>query len=127
APGATPETEPALNDLVIRALAYYEDFVKPTKAFRQPSPEERVAMEDLIGRLTDVEDDADAETLQSAVFAAGRENGFENLRDWFKALYECLLGQSQGPRMGGFIKLYGKAETIALIKQSLDGQLAAAD
>ncbi|MEM7570965.1 MAG: lysine--tRNA ligase, partial [Pseudomonadota bacterium] len=126
APGATPQSEPELNDLVIRALAYFEDFVKPSKAFRQPTQAERVAMQDLIDQLAALPEEVDAETLQSAVFAAGRENGFDNLRDWFKALYECLLGQSQGPRMGGFIKLYGKAETIALLQQSLDGQLAAA-
>ncbi|MEM7570800.1 MAG: lysine--tRNA ligase [Pseudomonadota bacterium] len=126
APGASAQSEPELNNLVVRALAYYEDFVKPTKAFRQPTQDERVAMEELIKQLEALPADADAEMLQSAVFAAGRENGFDNLRDWFKALYECLLGQSQGPRMGGFIKLYGKAETIALIKDSLDGKLAAA-
>ena len=39
------------------------------------------------------------------------EHGFEPLRDWFKALYEVLLGQSQGPRFGGFIALYGVDET----------------
>lgn len=122
--GATPQSDPELNDLVGHAIAYYDDFIKPTKQFRAPSDEERVAMEDLKAQLATLDDKSDAETFQSAVFAAGRENGFENLRDWFKGLYECLLGQSQGPRMGGFIALYGRSETIALIEKSLDGSLS---
>jgi len=37
------------------------------------------------------------------------------------ALYEILLGQSQGPRMGSFIALYGLKETAALIRRVLAG------
>ena len=50
---------------------------------------------------------------------AGKEHEFENLRLWFQALYEVLLGQSQGPRFGGFIALYGVEETATLIEEAL--------
>mgnify|MGYP001999034575 FL=1 len=60
------------------------------------------------------------EALQSLVFACGRER-FDPLRDWFKAIYEVLLGASQGPRFGGFIALYGVTETAALIEAALAG------
>ncbi|MEM6681329.1 MAG: lysine--tRNA ligase [Pseudomonadota bacterium] len=123
-PGATAQTHPQLDGLVHHAIAYYDDFIKPAKRFRTPTHDEQVAMQDLLQRLSALPDGSDAEDYQSAVFAAGRENGFEVLRDWFKALYECLLGQSQGPRMGGFIALYGRAETIQLIERSLDGTLS---
>ena len=53
------------------------------------------------------------------VFAVGKDNGFEPLRDWFTALYEVLLGASQGPRFGGFIALYGIDETVRLIERAL--------
>jgi lysyl-tRNA synthetase class 1 len=56
----------------------------------------------------------------------GTDHGFDPLRDWFKALYEVLFGQSQGPRFGGFIALYGVAESIDLIKRGLAGELVAA-
>ena len=56
----------------------------------------------------------------------GKAHNFENLRDWFRALYEILLGQSQGPRMGSFIALYGVAETVALIDRALNGEDLAA-
>jgi len=60
------------------------------------------------------------------VYAIGRDR-FDPLRGWFTALYEVLLGASQGPRFGGFIALYGVAETIALIDLGLAGKLATAD
>jgi lysyl-tRNA synthetase class I len=44
---------------------------------------------------------------------------FESLRAWFQALYEVLLGQSQGPRFGSFVELYGVAETRAMMAEKL--------
>ena len=75
---------------------------------------------DLRNKLSEFKGDRDAEELQSIVFACGREK-FDPLRDWFRALYEVLLGASQGPRFGGFIALYGIEETIELIEKALDG------
>jgi lysyl-tRNA synthetase class 1 len=68
-------------------------------------------------------DFSDEEFLQSIVFAIGKLHDFEPLRDWFTAIYEVLLGASQGPRFGGFIALYGVTETIALIDSALAGEL----
>ena len=76
-------------------------------------------MEDLANRLSSLEGEVDAETLQNLTFEIGKAHEFENLRDWFKALYEVLLGQSQGPRFGGFAALYGVHETARLIKGAL--------
>ncbi len=91
--------------------------------FRAPDAKERGALEDLRARLVAWDQPADPEELQTVVFAVGREHGFEPLRDWFKALYEILLGASQGPRFGGFIALYGVSESIALIDRGLAGEL----
>jgi len=76
-------------------------------------------MMDLHGRLAALDAGVSAELLQNLVFETGKAHGFENLRDWFRALYEVLLGQSQGPRMGSFIALYGVEETCALIRKML--------
>ena len=73
----------------------------------------------MVTRLKVWDGGLDAEALQSMVFAVGKEHGFEPLRDWFTALYEVLLGASQGPRFGGFIALYGVDETVALIEAQL--------
>ncbi|MZR14179.1 lysine--tRNA ligase [Maritimibacter sp. DP07] len=122
APDATPETHPDLDAAAGYAIKYYEDFVAPTKAYRLPTDLEREALEDLRGRLAAWEGGNDAEGLQGEVFACGRER-FEPMRDWFKALYQVLLGADQGPRFGSFIALYGVDETVALIDRALAGEL----
>lgn len=123
APDATPETHPDLDSAAGFAVRYFKDFVAPTRAFRAPTETERAALDDLKARLLAWHGGLDAEELQSMVFAVGKDHGFEPLRDWFKALYEVLLGASQGPRFGGFIALYGVGETVALIDKRLAGQL----
>ncbi len=123
APGASPEANPDLDAAAGFALRYFDDFVAPTRVFRLPSDKERLALEDLRARLAVWDGGLDAEALQTMVFAVGTQAGFEPLRDWFTALYEVLLGASQGPRFGGFVALYGVAETITLIDRGLAGAL----
>ena len=127
APEASPETHPGLDHAAGFAVRYFNDFVAPTRVFRAPTEVERRAIEDLAGRLAAWDQPADAEALQSMVFAVGKEHGFEPLRDWFGALYQVLLGADQGPRFGGFIALYGIDETRALIERALAGELVTAD
>ncbi len=124
APDASPETHPQLDRAAAFAVRYYNDFVKPEKSYRAPHEREREAIADLRQRLADEAGVADAEALQSMIFSVGKAHGFEPLREWFKALYEVLLGQSQGPRFGGFVALYGIDETVALIDRALAGELA---
>ena len=124
APGATPETHPDLDRAARGAVRYYADIVRPTRRFRAPDERERAALADLAGRLRARADETDAEALQSEVFAVGREHGFEPMRAWFQALYEVLLGASQGPRFGGFAALYGPEATARLIDEALEREPA---
>ncbi|WP_092889626.1 lysine--tRNA ligase [Roseicitreum antarcticum] len=126
APDAAPETHPDLDQAAGFALRYFTDFVAPTLQFRAATEQEAAAMADLADRLGAWDGGLDAEALQTLVFAVGKDHGFEPLRNWFTALYEVLLGQSQGPRFGGFIALYGVDETIALIGRGLAGDLVTA-
>ncbi|MEL6205858.1 MAG: lysine--tRNA ligase [Pseudomonadota bacterium] len=123
APDASPETHPQMATAAEGAVRYYNDFVKPGKVFRAADAKEEAAMRDLAGRLREHLGETDPEALQTIVFAVGKEHAFDPLRDWFRALYEVLLGASQGPRFGGFVALYGVAETIALIEDGLAGRL----
>jgi len=121
APDATPETHPGLDAAAGNAVRYFHDFVKPTKVYRAPNEQERAALEDLAERLRGWGGEADADALQTLVFAVGKDHGFEPLRAWFGAIYEVLLGASQGPRFGGFIALYGVEQTVDLIEKALAG------
>jgi lysyl-tRNA synthetase class 1 len=125
APEASPETHPDLDAAAGFAVRYFADKIAPSRTFRLPDDRERAAIEDLRARLSVWEGTHDPEALQAVVYAVGKDHGFDPLRDWFKALYEVLLGASEGPRFGGFIALYGVAETEALIARALKGDLVA--
>lgn len=122
APDATPERFPRLDHMVGYAINYFHDFVKPSKVYRAPSEIEKIALTDLAEALEKAEPQTSAEDLQNIVYEIGKTHGFENLRDWFKALYEILLGEAQGPRFGSFIALYGVKETVSLIRRALAGE-----
>ncbi len=111
-----------LARLVDHAIAYYQDFVRPAKRYRQPDATERTALEDLAATLAALPPAADAETIQNAVYEVGKRYPFAELRQWFACLYQVLLGQQEGPRFGGFVALYGIQETIALIRDALNRQ-----
>jgi lysyl-tRNA synthetase class 1 len=121
---ARPEAHPALDTLVTCALAYNRDFIAPTLKRRAPAANEAAALAALDAQLAGTAQDATAETLQNIVYEIGKDPafGFEQLRDWFKALYETLLGSAQGPRMGSFIALYGVVNTRRLIAEALDAR-----
>jgi lysyl-tRNA synthetase, class I len=121
APGASPETQPLLARLADHAVAYYRDFVRPGKHYREPTPMERVALQDLAATLQALADTS-SEAIQHAVFEVGKRHPFPDLKSWFGCLYQVLLGQQEGPRFGGFVALYGVPETIALIQSALTRQ-----
>ena len=123
-PEATPQTAPITAQLITHAIAYYRDFVKPRQTYRPPSAQESQALEDLARELAGAQEQnrVDGEALQTLVYEVGKRHPcFGDLRAWFKALYEILLGQSEGPRMGSFIALYGVPETIVLIERARAG------
>ena len=122
APDATPETNTDMDQAAGFAVRYYNDFVKPAKTYRAPTELEREALVAMRDALAAHDGPTDDETLQSIVYSVGRDR-FDPLREWFKALYEVLLGASQGPRFGGFIALYGVEGSIKLIDAGLAGEL----
>lgn len=137
APDAAPETHPDLDQAAGFAVRYFRDFVAPTLSFRAPSPQEATALDALSATLREIAasgqvpaayaeqfDSLSEELFMSVVRDTGKAHGYESLRDWFKVLYEVLLGASQGPRWGSFIALYGVRETVALIDKALADDLA---
>jgi lysyl-tRNA synthetase class 1 len=116
----SPQSDPELDKLIALAVNYARDFVVPSLKRRPPSAEEAAALRDVDSELAKLSSDADAEAIQHLVFEVGKQHyGKEKLRDWFQALYETLLGSSQGPRMGSFIALYGIDNSRKLIEEAL--------
>ncbi|HKH28849.1 MAG TPA: lysine--tRNA ligase [Sphingomicrobium sp.] len=119
APDTSADTHAELDELIGLAVNYARDFVVPTLKKRPPSEVEAAALKDLDAELANLPGDADAEAIQHLVFEVGKRHPFESLRHWFQALYEILLGSSQGPRMGSFIALYGVDNSRKLIAEAL--------
>ena len=120
-PEATPENCLFLDRLAAYAVTYYHDFIKPAKQYRAPTDQERAALQELYDYLlnpTASEEDF-ATATQNKIYEIGKTHQFTDLKLWFGALYETLLGQSTGPRMGSFIALYGREQTAELIARLL--------
>jgi len=112
---------PILDSLVEYALKYFNEIVKPNKKYRKPTDKEKIALKDLSKRLKDCESNPNPEAIQTIVYSVGKDNGYQdNLREWFKAIYEILFGDQDGPRMGFFISFFGIEETIKLINECIE-------
>lgn len=116
-PGSTPEAMPYLDKLIGFAIRYYQDFIKPAKFHRDPTDLDRQAMKELKDELIKLGPITDTDILQTLVFEVGKKHAYPALKDWFKSLYEVLLGQTEGPRMGSFIALYGVQNMINLMDE----------
>lgn len=119
APEATPDNAPYLDHMTGFAVNYYNDFVKDTKQYMTPDEKQRALLIRIKDKLTTVQPTISSEELQNEIYSIGREAGYENLRDFFKDIYQILLGQSQGPRLGSFFKLYGIGPTVSLIEEKI--------
>ena len=97
--------------------------IEPQKKYRLPSDKEKRGITELIEILSTLDKETSSDEIQSIIFSIGKKLEYQNLRDWFKGLYETVLGQSEGPRMGSFIKLYGRETTKKLLEKVLEGEL----
>jgi lysyl-tRNA synthetase class 1 len=118
--GLTPENSPLLKKMVHCAIAYYNDFIRKNKKFRIALAPEKSALEELILGVRRQASGVSGDELQKIVFEVGRNHGYETkMRDWFLALYQILLGQDQGPRMGSFIALFGIENFVKLVEKKI--------
>ena len=119
APGTSAETHPELDNLIGLAVNYACDYIAPTLQRRAPAAHEIDALKELDAALANLDPNTPGDEIQNIVFEIGKHYEFESLRHWFQALYETLLGSSQGPRMGSFIALYGIDNSRRLIAEAL--------
>ena len=108
------------DHLIGYAIKYYNDVIKKNKKYKKPNHNEKMALESLVKILGECTEDMEPEDIQTKIYTVGKENGYkENLRDWFKLIYEVIFGDENGPRMGFFISFFGVNETKELIKEKI--------
>ncbi len=112
---------PIFNQLMKYSISYFNEVVKKNKKFKKPNINEKNALNELVEKLEGCSPSMKPEEIQTIIYSVGKENGYaNNLRDWFKLIYEVVFGEENGPRMGFFISFFGLAETINLIKDKID-------
>ena len=112
---------PIFDKLIGYAIKYFNDVIKQNKKYKKPNELEKKALEALINALEKCNDSMQPEDIQTQIYTVGKENGYkENLRDWFKLIYEVVFGDANGPRMGFFISFFGVNETKQLIKDKIN-------
>ena len=108
------------DNLISYAIKYFNDVIKLRKQYKKPNEDEKKALEALIKALESCNDKMAPEDIQTQIYSVGKENGYkENLRDWFKLIYEVVFGDENGPRMGNFISFFGVNETKQLIEDKI--------
>ena len=108
------------DNLIGYAIKYFNDVIKLQKKYKKPDSNEKVALEALVVTLDGCSDKMLPEDIQTLIYSTGKENGYsENLRDWFKLIYEVVFGDENGPRMGFFISFFGVKETKELITEKI--------
>ena len=111
---------PIFDKLVGYAIKYFNDVIKLKKKYKKPNNKEKLALEALVKALDNCNDKMAPEDIQTLIYSTGKENGYsENLRDWFKLIYEVVFGDENGPRMGFFISFFGVKETKDLIMNKI--------
>ena len=112
---------PIFDNLINYAIKYFNDVIKQKKKYKKPNDQEKKALLALISKIEKCDEKMSPEDIQTEIFSAGKENGYEkNLRDWFKLIYEVVFGDENGPRMGFFISFFGVKETVNLIKNKIE-------
>ena len=111
---------PIFDNLIGYAIRYFNDVIKLKKKYKKPNDKEKNALKALIKTLDKCNDEMKPEDIQTLIYSTGKENGYaENLRDWFKLIYEVVFGDENGPRMGFFISFFGVNETKQLIEDKI--------
>ena len=111
---------PIFDNLIGYAIRYFNDVIKLQKKYKKPNDKEKNALKALIKTLESCNDEMSPEDIQTLIYSTGKENGYtENLRDWFKLIYEVVFGDENGPRMGFFISFFGVNETRQLIEDKI--------
>jgi lysyl-tRNA synthetase class 1 len=118
--GISEKNYPIFDNLIGYAIRYFNDVIKLKKNYKKPNEKEKNALLALIKTLENCNDEMTPEDIQTLIYSTGKENGYsENLRDWFKLIYEVVFGDENGPRMGFFISFFGVNETKQLIKDKI--------
>jgi len=110
-----------INRMIDCGINYFRDFIQPNLNFKIPNSEELIILKEVVSKLKEVESSADADEFQTAIFSVGKNSVYkENIKEFFKLIYQVVFGQENGPRLGSFTKIYTKDKTLELFNSKLN-------
>ena len=110
-----------INRMIDCGINYFKDFIQPNLNFKIPNSEELIILKEVVSKLKEVESSADADEFQTAIFSVGKNSVYkENIKEFFKLIYQVVFGQENGPRLGSFTKIYTKDKTLELFNSKLN-------
>ena len=107
------------TQLVQKAYLYYKDFIKGTKLNVAPNLEQKSDLELLLKYINELKGEIDPQELQNYIYSLGMKNSAIPLKEYFKHMYQILLGQDNGPRLGSLFAILGKEDSIKLLQKHL--------
>ena len=114
-----PKDNTEFDKLIQYAINYYIDFIQPNKKYTKINNDNKELFEDILAFLKTIDKELSSEEIQTQIYEIGKKYNFAKLRDYFRLVYQVLLGQEEGPRLGSFIKLYGIKKTCKLLEDAL--------
>ena len=109
------EQEKYLELLLKLAINFYTDFILPERRFPSLSPQQSQLIDKFIALINS---ETDAEAIQTGTYTIAKEAGMPP-KDFFRLLYEVILGKPSGPRIGGFVTQMGADRITEIIRRNL--------
>ncbi|HID04397.1 MAG TPA: lysine--tRNA ligase [Candidatus Caldiarchaeum subterraneum] len=98
------------------AINFIKDFGMVSQRAIKIEQKYRSAVKELVEAISSSED---SNQLQGRIFEVARRNGIDPA-EFFRVLYEVLIGQPRGPRLGPYImEDLGKEEAVSRLKEAL--------
>ena len=110
-----------INRMISCGINFFTDFIQPKLKFKIPNSEELSILKNVVLEINKIDESAEADDFQSVIFSVGKNSQFkDDIKSFFKLIYEVVFGQENGPRLGSFIKIYTKEKSVELFKSKLN-------
>jgi lysyl-tRNA synthetase, class I len=113
--GTIKEPSQEIEDLIVLAGNYADDYDTPSKVEIQLDEISKQALTSLVGILSSVDEPLD---LQNTIYQIAKEKGVQP-KDLFKILYQIILASDRGPKIGPLIIDIGRKKIASSISEYL--------
>ncbi|QMU54623.1 MAG: lysine--tRNA ligase [Nitrosopumilus sp.] len=111
--GAIKETKPEIEKLIELAGNFSNEFVQQEKSQVTIDDTAKKALK-ILAEALDAEEDP--EDIQNTIYQIAKSNDIQP-KDFFKLLYQIILGTSRGPKIGPFISDIGRKQVAKTLSE----------